>query len=638
MTLLVLEVHATNLLFLWCLSFAFKIKAYRIRPHCPRILSKRIEVLDLDRYFSTNSSHCFKSSVVAEWEKLLDRFPIDTWRAQYDGHTLDFSTKAKQSLGGSFERLVMLREILNQEIATSRFYILDSFEFQYLKTNRATRHLYGYPTAPILSWINAFLDRLFAYTVVIRSTATLLARILNGFIFAPDYRTSGRHQPITFLWNGVNPDELSIDPERRSFPWIVDNKYIQKEDVLFILPSIRNANLEEFSSKYQAHTFEELYRNMPRKALLRCLRDLLVVISKYMMPYPRGFTTIQKASYLLSTITLKPLIQQFRFSCYVSSMSDLGNEVPGVVYLRAVGIKTVMYSYSASYYRPGDEHCTCDFRTVNWANVLSSKLVVWHKDAKNLMEKHPQRDVEVEVIGPLMAGDESVCQIPKDPLRSRFNISLGPRPRHSNLQYISVFDLPVWSRKINNSYGQYPSIHTDEYAAFFMQDMYSLLKQFENVVILFKPLRSLGDVRIDYTAEYLEAVRGIESSQRGFVLNDDINPWLPVAASDMCIAMPFTVPPLVGMHYGIPGLFHDPTGNIHLNKYGTISHCVTHGYDQLKAKLESLMACDFRSNRIRQTGIWSESVEFIGKQPGTNSSDSFRKLLLESSLHVPDRS
>ena len=119
MTLLVVEVHPINLIFLWCLSFFVRVKAYRLHPACPRILSRRVQVLDLDNYFTQNANHCFRSHVMQLWEKVLEKFPTDSWSLRYEGHLLDFSTKARQALSAPFERLIMLREIQGQEGQTS---------------------------------------------------------------------------------------------------------------------------------------------------------------------------------------------------------------------------------------------------------------------------------------------------------------------------------------------------------------------------------------------------------------------------------------------------------------------------------------------------------------------------------------
>jgi polysaccharide biosynthesis PFTS motif protein len=285
-----------------------------------------------------------------------------------------------------------------------------------------------------------------------------------------------------------------------------------------------------------------------------------------------------------------------------------------------------MYSYSAAFHLPGDKRCACDFRASTFANVLASYLIVWHRDAQGFIQQHPQERAQVKAIGPLMAGDESVVELPPDILRARAGII--PSGRRHGLQYVSVFDVAPKVRDLKIFAGIYPSIYTEEYMYLFLRDMYRLLQDLGNIVLVFKPQRSLRDASLSYSNEFREVVHSINQSERGFVLDDAINSWVPIAVADLCIAVPFTVPPLSGMHYGIPGLFHDPTGFVHNHRYKAIPHCITHSYDQLRSEVRSLLLDSSRRNG-RKEAIWSEAREFIGECPGTNSSDRFRKFLVE---------
>ena len=128
MTFLIAEIHPANLVLAWCLSFLFRVQAYRLHPACPRVFTRRIDVLDLDKYFSKNAIHCFRSDVVQLWEKASEKFPVESWSVRYHGRQLDFSTKAKKGLSVHFEWLNLLRELQGRERLSSRTYILDSLQ------------------------------------------------------------------------------------------------------------------------------------------------------------------------------------------------------------------------------------------------------------------------------------------------------------------------------------------------------------------------------------------------------------------------------------------------------------------------------------------------------------------------------
>ena len=375
--------------------------------------------------------------------------------------------------------------------------------------------------------------------------------ILGGMLYGCLFRDRSRVHligPIPYLWDAVEQGDLAVDPDRRIFPWIVDGKYIAKDDVLFILPrgARRKSRPDLHSSSYQALTIMELYKLIPLRVLLGCVRDVALLIVKYALPLPKGLVFIQKAGYLVGIARLKPIVQHFSPACYVTSMSEMADENPCVVYLNSIGIKTVMYSYSASFHLPGDEHCKCDFRALFFPDILASYLIVWHRDAKRFIEQHPQEKVEIKPIGPLMAGDESIFETPPHVLRAKSGITTpnqGDRCR-----YIAVFDVAPKSKDFRNYAAVYPNLYTEEYMYFFLRDMYRLLQDSDDIVLVFKPQRSFQNVLLSYSEEFRQVVQSIQDSERGFVLDDDINPWLPIAVADACIAVPFTVPPLAGMH------------------------------------------------------------------------------------------
>ena len=131
-----------------------------------------------------------------------------------------------------------------------------------------------------------------------------------------------------------------------------------------------------------------------------------------------------------------------------------------------------------------------------------------------------------------------------------------------------------------------------------------------------------------FIMEFRDLTEQMKDSGRGFIVDHDINPWVPIAMADLCIGMPFTSPPLAGMHYRIPGLFHDPTGVALHHKHQSLSHSITHDYEQLKSRVRSMAFESPRSDGNEEL-VWSETQEFTGGYPGTNSSDRFRDILCD---------
>ena len=625
MTLLVSEIHPVNLCIFWFLSFFLRVEAYRINPMCPGLLARRIRAVDISQHLSWNNTHCFRSSVVQLWEELLAKFPTKGWSLRYRGKTLDFSTKAKQELLSYFDQLMLLRMIQQQPSQSSKVYIVDSPQFRYLKRVDPSAKFYEYPVFPVFSTISVVLDLLFMYVSVTQRMLALIGAMVYGSLVR-DGQTQLRRRTIPYIWDSINSNELSVDPRRRFFPWIVDGHQVPIQDVLFIVPrgADKNARPDLHGAGYQAHTLLELYRIVPVRALLGCIAAMVTMMAKHMLPWSGGTVSIQKAAYFVRMMRLVPITQSFRPSCYVTNMSTMGNEEPATVLFNSLGLQTIMHSYSANAYLFGDESCSCDYRVQTFAHVLASHLLVWHQDFRDFIWQHPQDNTVVEVIGPLMSGDEGVMELPPTQLRSGLGIKSANG--RDGLSYISFFDVAPAVDALKIARNRYPEPSTEEYNVAFLEDMMRLLEDYDDVALIYKPQRSLVGPKFSYSEEFRGLLDRLESNDRGFILDNAVNPWAPIAIADLCISMPFTPPALAAMHYGIPGLFHDPTGMAIRHRYRPISHFITHDYDELRSKVGTFLSNGSRYNRDKEI-IWSEARSFIGDRPGINSSERFRNML-----------
>ena len=627
MRVLVSEIHPMNLLLFWLLSFVVKVEAYEIHRMCPKLLCQRIESMDLRRCLSLNDGQRFRSRVMQVWEGLHEKCPRKHWTCFSRGRSLDFTTKAKQDLAGDLDRLLLLQEVGKWHRAKAKVFIIDSPQFRYLRRLDPSADSLRLAGFPFVSRANVYLDLIFSYAYSLGQMLLLLKAMLRGWLIR-DPRHPRHTQRVPFIWDGVSLPDLAVDSRRRFYPWIVDGKRIVKEDILFILPQFTNPKSSPhlYSAGYNAATIQELYRRVPFRVMYRNIRDLLVLIARYLIPMPRSLASIRMAGYQRMTIRLTSAVGHLEPACYITSVSRIGDEDPATVYLNAIHVKTVMYFFSASQSQFVSDNHTCDFRKVMYSNILASTAVVWNENNKKIVEGHPQDKTQVEVIGPLMAGDETVLQLPKEVLRG--GLGVPPAFKAVGLRYISIFDVAPQSdgNKSSNSVPLYPDPYTEDYSLAFLRDMVRLLEDFDNVALVFKPHRSLTGVKFSYASEFHDLTEQLKDSGRGFIIDHDINPWVPIALADLCIGMPFTSPPLAAIHYRIPGMFHDPTGVALHHRHQSLSHSITHEYEQLRSKVRSLAFESPRHDGDEEL-LWSESREFTGPYPGTNSADRFRELL-----------
>jgi len=623
--ILVLEIHPVNLLLFWMISFFIQVEALSIHRMCPLIIRGKIRIINQNEYFSWSEVILLKSRVTKLWEETSEKIPKGDWALRYRGFNLDLSTKAKQELAYHFEKLLFLKEIRKRKASTSAVHIIDCPQFRYFRRINPSANFSDYPRLPAISQINTVFDYLFRFLYTVAQLTRLLYALILGFL------QRDRHQwlpakNIPIMWDVVVSNKLVLDAECQLFPWIVDYKIIGPKDVLFLLPNgtDRKSIQGLHQSDFQAFTIPEIYRVIPANILLSCILNLLMFLIGYLVPGPKTLQTIRKASYFTSIAKLQPIIQHVGPTSFVTNISRIGNEDPITVYLNKMNVATVMYSYSGNSQLFVDRQQTCDFRTITKSNIIASKVIVWHSNHKNHIRQHPQENTQIKIIGPLMDGDETVCQLPADTLRNR--LGLKRKTSHSGLKYISFFDVPAESETTRLAIGSYPYPYTEEYSTAFLRDMLQLLEEFNDLALVFKPKRGLKDTKYAYSTEYNDLVTKLENSERGLLVDEAINPWVPIAVADLCISMPFTSPTPAAMHYGIPGLFHDPTGIVVTHGHHELDAYISHNYSQLETKIRSLIFDGSQRYSDRET-VWAKAHKYIGDEPGTNSSDKFREYL-----------
>jgi hypothetical protein len=455
--------------------------------------------------------------------------------------------------------------------------------------------------------------------------AQLFVRMLKGCLVRRQTPISGG---ISCFWDASTPNEQTIDPERRYFPWIVDGYHIDSDQVLFLLGNNAkpDAGSEGQKAGYRAITDSEMYANVPKALVLRSLISLGWLVFRSLIPVTGGLGAVQRTRFTTSVLRMEPLIDHYKPSYNVTNSSRLGNEDPAVTYMNAAGVETIIYCDSAAGYLFVESPEQCEFLDPWFVSVSSSKLLVWNQVFADWVRQHSADGPEVIAIGPLMPGAEAVTMGPRKSLRKS---KIPKLIDDEDTLFISWFDVAPVAQEIKNANNRFPMPYTQEYSSAFFKDMLKLLQDFDQVALIFKPKRKLNNPRFSYPKETMDIVEKLNASSRAVVVDDDTNPWVPIAIADLCIGMPFTSPVLAAWHHGIPALYHDPTGIALNHKYQAVSDLITHDYSQLKSKVSSLLR-EKQNGTTDKEAVWSDGRGFIGADPGSNTSDRFRDLLCKA--------
>ena len=108
---LVPEVHPLNLPLWNLLSWFRRVHVGRVQAWCLRVLSPRIQVVDVDQHVPADAAHCFQAAALNGWEEIVNRVRARPWLVWYEGRRVDFTVKACQELAKLFEQWQLFKRI-----------------------------------------------------------------------------------------------------------------------------------------------------------------------------------------------------------------------------------------------------------------------------------------------------------------------------------------------------------------------------------------------------------------------------------------------------------------------------------------------------------------------------------------------
>lgn len=640
--LLVPSLHPGNIVLWRILSLFCRIEARIVHPTCIRFLNERLGMLDVGEYLDADEFHCFRSGVLKLWERLFPGVPAEDWHVTVGDRELDCSGKAKQELADEFEGFLLLTEIQHRQKDKRKAFVIDSARVRYLRSLRGAS-LASVPRCMAgLCHLNSTCDIFFLHSANLTRSIRLGLTFIQGILQQWMRRRGAISKGVSCIYHAMIPSEMSLSRDDRSGFWIVDGERIRPKDVIFVMPIGADPKIESAlrKSKYRVLSVEELVSGMPARILMRTFGMLLGFVCTYPLRAMGNLSRVSRASYMLSILTWKPIADHLKPKSYVISFGDQCTEDAAIVYLNAVGVRTVMYCHAANSYLIAARRCGCDFRSIYFTHILVSMMAVWHENFKQYVEAHPQEGVDVRVIGPLMSGDESVFTREVGELRKAYCIK--PQDGTQGLRVVSVFDVASFARgslPLNRGHYHLNNLYTEKYIMAFLRDMVRLVSEREDILLLFKPQRDMTKTKFLPSEDYASVVRMLQHHRRVVVVKDTINPWVPIAVAELSIAVPFTSPALAAMHYGRPAIYHDALNRCIYHRYESLEKdVITHSYEALRSKVDELLAASEVGGGKGIT-IPQEILPYIGRKPGTNSTEVFQDIIVpRSKLQGPAQS
>lgn len=618
MIIFVPKINVLNFPIFYLLSFIYEVKTYEMQPILSRF--RRIKLLNLSHYFNWEKYMVVRSEVVNILEELLPSIPTSIWNVKIKNRTLDLTIKAKKDLQKEIENAVFLKNILNF-YKKENVRVIYSLKTRFLLHTTKPHELFSYRTIGSLSTINVLLDR-FNFMLL---NLCILGKTIYQFILGVLCNRNTKRK-INYIYDGDTPKALSTSSERNTFTWLIDNKIVRKSDILFLLPRA-GTRMEKHAKDYLkdkelfAIPIFSMLKLASRKSLFSCAAEIMKIFTRIFMPI-FSLNRLLCIRYSLAILRWIPLVESLSPKVYIYTFSNVAIENPAILYFNKIGVKTIAWPFSTSTGRFLKEKTpsTLKQRSRIYCNIMSDTVIVWNHHFKEFLEEHPQANVKIEIMGPLMSGNENVMNAKREYLLQKMGIL-----HKDKMRYITVFDKAQIWRRIHTASS--PVNMPPEYNYAFVKDICCLLDEFQDLTVIFKPKRDLMAGMGSYPDEVKAFFLKMKENPRIIILDSDINPWTPIALADMCIGLPFGSANIAALHYKKPMIFHDPWNVARYHRYSKLEPLITHDFSQLKNRAEKFL---FEPNAFKNIYDKMDVSDFTGVMAGTNSSSRFRELLKNS--------
>lgn len=467
-----------------------------------------------------------------------------------------------------------------------------------------------------LAWRYAVLDWAYEWAL----SGAYSAR--NALYFLRSLRRTRRlSQRYSILWAGISPSEIPDGDMQLDFAWAASYGHVPPASTLYFLPVTASDAQREYLRARGINYVEpaDQFTLISRVAGLRVLfAGLFYWVGAVFRPTRPGIGLIQPRL-AAEAFRWMEIARSMGAGVYISSASVCWPERAEIPALRALGLRTIIWTYSANDLLCAESAENFRDQAIPRSFFMVDEFWSWHpSNVKWLRNRqvHPiEHQPESRITGALMCGDINHLRNSPAEVRARLGIS-------EDGFYLGLFDVtPVTAEWQNrNAFG--PMMITREYTEDFLRAALNLLEECPELRLLVKPKRELDDPNRAAVPAMRELYARSKSpkNSRVLLLNPDVDPYLPVAACDGALGMIFTSPVLVALGSGRHGAYFDPHRKaVHLHE---------HAYLQLIIRDESELA--------RTVGNWiagkgeQENQGIADVIPDTNAPDLAAILLPEN--------
>ena len=146
--------------------------------------------------------------------------------------------------------------------------------------------------------------------------------------------------------------------------------------------------------------------------------------------------------------------------------------------------------------------------------------------------------------------------------------------------------------------------YSEEYCCNFVRDIDRLMDAIPDIVILFKPKRSIISDHHPLSQGFTEIIKKNRDNPRWITLDNRINTWLSILLADLVISIPFSSTSLAALNKNKNFLFHNPSHSIKYHFYEELNDYISHSYQELVEKVKWIKNHGMDFKELQKTSFY----------------------------------
>lgn len=544
-TIYIQNIHVLNFPLLWLLSFFTDVHVFRNEAY-------------LNRYLSRFKIHFFESD-----EQYFDLLEKAYW---YTEKVLleKYSSNVKKEFPRQYHALIMQRNSIDVE---NYFYFLETYKTLNAKRkkqssiiqpcqtlNTAEMSFFGHSFICFLNILD------FIYYRIYQTTKAL--SMIKLFVFSKFQFSISDNLKAKYLFSDYSIDrDVAKQDDERDFVWIVGEGKFNKNESLFLFDSPLG---EAITKRYRDQGVRvvsrvEAYSVWTIKDLFHVLVDTFTCIIKIWIT--NDLSQISKVKIDIENAFSRVLYNHIKPEVLIETCSSMLPESSELVLCKELGIKSAKWFYSTNEFNTSSLDRKYSDYWIRGGIVATDEMWMWNESCtktykrRNFAATFGLEEPLILTVGPMMQGNHNSLRLSKESLRKKIiNKTDG--------FFITLFDFPFFTLDVLRSITQDNLTTFDEQEKLLIF-VKMILDKYPNVNLIVKPKKDFSQDQLSSSTVFQELYNDKSkylSEGRLFVLDRNIDPYIPIGLADFCISTPLSSAILAAIEFKRKVLFFDPRG------------------------------------------------------------------------------